>query len=910
MKQETSLRTKVVFTTTLALAVLGLILAVFMIRFMSFLTGAVLQQTLRPVAKTAALSVQRNLRILTDLLVRAGENTVIADSRSSREDKQALLDRAGLPFVWLGLYDSGGKLEAGTNGAPPDIAGRQLYAMLASADKPVLEDLRVHENGAFEMVMGTPVLADQIVYYLAGTYTGPMLNDVLGGIDISPRSTAYIINGAGEVMAHRDMQKIRAGESVHTALPADPVRDAALARIGREQAGSIRLRSSGGLTFFSFAPVGGTGWSLVLETPQGDFTRAARQGNLMGAGITLFVLALFGLAFNRFIRKTLTEPLGLVVQNSRSLVRGDFEQGLPEPIIRRSDEIGRLGQAMASVAGSIRGIAGEIEKITRAAGTGNLMVRSDLSSLGGDYLRIVAGMNTTLDIICARLDVVPVALALFDENREMLYKNRAMDDFLLIQGIEYRDTRMLEQIAGGGSPVTGDTLAPEAARIFDHRVPDPPPYTADIAMLGDDGGTNYVLNIQRAGGGPAAGGGICVMLLLSDVTMLAQAKIDAEAASSAKGEFLARMSHEIRTPMNAIIGMSQIAKSSGDLEKIRGCLDQIENSSTHLLGVVNDILDFSRIESKKMALDQIEFSLLADLDFVVSVMSPEAQKKNIRIRTDIEDIQNDGLNADPLRLNQVLINLLSNAVKFSPQGSEILIRVRELEADQGNSVYRFDVVDQGIGISEYHASKLFRPFEQGDGSITRAYGGTGLGLAISKTLVEMMGGEISLQSREGQGSTFSFSIRCPAKARAAEKTKKEAGEDGPERFDFSGKRCLVVDDVEINRDILIELLSDTGIAIETAENGKEALEKFQSSAEGWYNSILMDMQMPVMDGCTATARIRALNRRDAASVPIIAMTANVLQDDIDRALKSGMNAHVGKPIDLRTLLGQLQRFFS
>jgi signal transduction histidine kinase/CheY-like chemotaxis protein/HAMP domain-containing protein len=640
------------------------------------------------------------------------------------------------------------------------------------------------------------------------------------------------------------------------------------------------------------------------------FMCALPQGRVIGIVIPLLLLVLFCLAFTWFLGKLLTGPLRLLIENSRRLAQGDFEPGLPEPVIRRYDEIGGLGRALAAISGSIREVAGEIEKIAGAAGAGNLTARPVLPSLRGAYLRIVAGVNAALDLICARFDAVPVALALFDENREMLYKNHAMDLFLLIHGFEYRDTRLLEQIAGGGSAVPGDSLAPEAALVFDPQVPDPPPYTTDIAILGDDGGNNYMLSIQRVGREPAkddTGGGICVMLLLSDVTMLTRAKIDAEAASSAKGEFLARMSHEIRTPLNAISGMSQIAKSSGDLEKIRGCLDHIENSSTHLLGVVNDILDFSKIESKKMALDQVEFSLLAALGFVVSVMSPAAKKKDIRIRTDIGAIQNDGISADPLRLNQVLINLLSNAVKFSPPGSEIVVKVRELEADRGISVYQFDVTDQGIGISEYHAAKLFRPFEQGDGSITRAYGGTGLGLVICKNLVEMMGGKISLQSRAGQGSTFTFSIRCPAKPRAAEKTGEGAGGTGSETFDFSGKRCLVVDDVEINRDILIELLSDTKIIIETAENGREALEKFQASAEGWYDIILMDMQMPVMDGCTATAKIRSLNRRDAASVPIVAMTANVLRDDIDRAIKSGMNAHLGKPIDLRVLLEQLQR---
>jgi CheY-like chemotaxis protein/nitrogen-specific signal transduction histidine kinase len=398
---------------------------------------------------------------------------------------------------------------------------------------------------------------------------------------------------------------------------------------------------------------------------------------------------------------------------------------------------------------------------------------------------------------------------------------------------------------------------------------------------------------------------VSAILRNNAMTHLIKAREDALASTRAKSEFLSRMSHEIRTPMNAIIGMTQIAKSAGEMEKIRGCLEQVESSSNHLLGVINDILDFSKIESGKMTLDIAEFSLSADMDFVVSMMLSKAKQRKIGIRLSIENIKNDALNSDSLRLNQVLINLLSNAVKFSPEESEVLLKVRELEHEEGMSVYCFEVIDRGIGISEYHASKLFRPFEQADGSITRNYGGTGLGLVISKNLVEMMGGSIRLDSKEGEGSTFSFTIRCAAKPAIEQKAGEETSDASAEDYEFSGKRCLVVDDVEINRVIILELLSVTGIELETAENGKEAVEKFKSSGEGYFDLILMDMQMPVMDGCTATREIRQLARKDAA-LPIIAMTANVMQDDVRRAMDAGMTAHLGKPIEIEVMLKTMQ----
>jgi signal transduction histidine kinase/CheY-like chemotaxis protein len=907
--KRSSLRTKITVTTILAVAVLAFAMVLIMISFMNYLSDAILLEIMRPLAKTTAMSVQGHLYMLADRMFLIADNSVFADTEAPLEKKQQALDlvESGIEFVWLGLYNADGLLETGKWRCPLSIQNKTFYTGMRETRNLVIEDVHVGSSGEIEIVIGTPLFrGEEISHYLVGSYRYNVLNDMLSAINISSGSTAYIINEEGKFMAHQNMDKIRFGESVFSQFPHRPELEDILLMASRGQIDSKILGIGGGQKIYAFAPIRGTGWSLVIETPWSDFMTGIRQGVFVSILITLVLLVCFTFISNLFIDRALTKPLWIITENARRINRGIFNDMFPRNLISRNDEIGQLAGAFVSMSRFIGESIGEIEKIIHAIGAGQLDQRAQLAAFEGDFSKIVSGVNNSLDVICSYLDAIPMALALFNEKREMLYRNRAMTEFLIIHGLEAKEPRLLEQIAGSGGGWSGDTLDPKAAAIFDPAVQEPLPFTTDIAMLGVNGGDNFLLNLQRAGSAVPGRYSVCAILLLSDVTQLTQAKLNAEAASRAKSDFLSRMSHEIRTPMNAIIGMTQIAKSTEETQRIRSCIEQIEGSSNHLLGVVNDILDFSKIESSKLTLDISEFSLSASLDFVLSMMLSMSREKNIPIRLNVEEIQNDGLSSDALRLNQVLINILSNAVKFSPEGSEVFLNVRELEHGQGFSTYRFEIVDHGIGISERQIEKLFRPFEQADGGITRNYGGTGLGLVISKGLVEMMGGDITIKSREGEGSVFAFTIRCAAKPELEKKTDEEVKEAIAGNYDFSGKRCLVVDDIEINREIILELLSATDIALETAENGRDALEKFKASGIGYFDIILMDMQMPVMDGCTATREIRSLEREDAAVIPIIAMTANVMQEDVRKAIESGMNSHLGKPVEMELLLKTIQ----
>ncbi|MDR0609864.1 MAG: response regulator [Planctomycetaceae bacterium] len=382
----------------------------------------------------------------------------------------------------------------------------------------------------------------------------------------------------------------------------------------------------------------------------------------------------------------------------------------------------------------------------------------------------------------------------------------------------------------------------------------------------------------------------------------------ANLAGRAKSRFFANLSHEIRTPMNAIIGMTQIAERTKDPEEINRCIQQIKLSSKHLLGLINDVLDISKIEDGKFKLANNAFDLHQVIESVRVSMQQLANNKSLTLLVDFHHLDNMRLRllGDDMRLSQVLINLLGNAIKFTPENGQVRLDISEFSHGSDSITLQFSVTDTGIGIAPEFLERMFKPFEQADNTISRNYGGTGLGLTISQHIVGQMGGSIRVESVLGQGARFTFSIRFERDL-TSELTQENQPPIEKESSDFSGYRILVADDVKVNRMIIYSLLKETNLIIDEVENGQEAADKVLNASAGYYLLVLMDMQMPVMDGCTATRIIRASQHPDAGTLPIIAMTANVFKEDVQEVLDAGMNGHIGKPVDIQIVLDTIRK---
>jgi signal transduction histidine kinase/ActR/RegA family two-component response regulator len=376
---------------------------------------------------------------------------------------------------------------------------------------------------------------------------------------------------------------------------------------------------------------------------------------------------------------------------------------------------------------------------------------------------------------------------------------------------------------------------------------------------------------------------------------LAVAKELAEAANRAKSAFLANMSHELRTPMNGIMGMLELARRRMTDPTGIAQLDKAKGAARHLLGLLNDVLDISKIEAERMALDDAPLRLEHVLADVTSLIGHEARRKGLTLHVDLPDhLARLPLTGDPVRLGQILLNLVGNAVKFTERGS-VTVRSRMLADDCERVQLRFEIVDTGVGIEPDAQPRLFRAFEQADNSTTRKYGGTGLGLVISKRLVQLMGGDIGVDSSPGGGSKFWFTVRLGRHHAVASSPLAQAGRIKAEaelRRAHGGKRILVIEDEPIHQEVARCLLEDLGLCIDTANNGREAVVLAQRET---YDLILMDMQLPIMNGLDATRAIRAESLNQ--SIPILAMTANAFSEDRQHCIEAGMNDHLAKPVD-------------
>lgn len=1047
-----SVTTRILSVTLLVTALLAAGLLFVMTYFMSALTDAVMLNTLQPMAKTAAQTVEEKLHMLADRFFLIRDSSVFTSRYAGTREKQEVLDSmaSGFGFAWLGIYEPDGALLTGTEDCPRNISGRDVYFLIQQTNTLSIEETSIGTSGP-EIVMGLPVIfrslpAEGVMNgayytggYLVGSYEYGVLSDVLHNINIGTSGAAFIINNEGELIAHQDLGKVFSREPISASLGNSPAARELLLSMRQGQTDSAELIGPDGAVFVAYSPIRGTLWSLGIKAPRNDFTAAAQYAQYIGILITVIALALSSILLSLFMRRALSVPLKAITESARKLAVGKLDTSLPDNLVRRYDEIGQLSAAFATMAHVVQEAIIDVRLFGKAVRAGALNKRANHLAYQGDYRQLIAGMNASLDVFCSNLDSMPVGLLLVDEDARPVYSNRIMYDILERHGIEVEQEGVLAALL---SPV--ERSLPEAAKaVFMQGGAVERTFEGDIALESADGSKRYYsFSLGRVGNGNAPGipeeEMMSVMLLLTDVTPLIFAKTEAETASRAKGDFLSRMSHEMRTPMNAIIGMATIGQSSNDVERKEYCLTKISEASQHLLGVINDILDMSKIEADKFELSTGEFHFEKMLQRVTNVVNFRVEEREQNLFIEIDKNLPSFIVSDEQRLAQVVTNLLSNAVKFTPEGGSITLRAESIGEQDGVCTIRITVVDTGIGVSYEQQQRLFRSFEQADGSISRKFGGTGLGLAISKRIVELMDGCIWIESELGHGASFIFEIKAArgtatAVGRPASGSLKgkrvlavddapeirelfqsllapygmvcevaESGEealgrmasaeapydiffvdwrmpgiDGVElageimrRYDndavivlvtgadwseveagaraagvrhflqkplfpsmltdcinecllqhqmyeerdddvsmvgvFAGRSILLVEDVEINREIALALLESTGLDISCAHDGLEAVEAFSKNPDA-YELILMDVHMPNMGGYEATMNIRASGLPGAESIPIIAMTANVFREDVERCFAAGMNGHLGKPIDAAEVVAMLRR---
>lgn len=392
---------------------------------------------------------------------------------------------------------------------------------------------------------------------------------------------------------------------------------------------------------------------------------------------------------------------------------------------------------------------------------------------------------------------------------------------------------------------------------------------------------------------------------------LKMAVLQEKEANQMKSVFLSHISHDIRTPISGIDGMTKIAiKHFEDKDKVLDCLNKIDSASQYLLSLLNDVLDISRIESGKMIISYELMDIRDLINSCVGIADSLLVQRNVDFVKSFGIFRHPVLLGDELHLRRILINILSNAVKFTPDGGEIFFHVREISSDNGRAVYCFEIEDTGIGMKPEFMEQIWDSFSQENSRNHSGFKGSGLGMAITKKLVDLMNGTIHVESEQGVGSKFIVEIAFDIGAMPDfSKTQQEKEERRNQEICLKGMKVLLVDDQPLNIEITKSMLEDAEIDVMTAENGQEAVNIFSNCADGTFDAVIMDVRMPVMDGLSATKKIRALTKNDASLVPIIAMTVDTYEEDIKKTVEAGMNAYLTKPVNQEELILTLNNFY-
>jgi signal transduction histidine kinase len=630
--------------------------------------------------------------------------------------------------------------------------------------------------------------------------------------------------------------------------------------------------------YYMFSPIFNSSGEIVAIIGTDIDVATIRAGvvpYVTGANNILIVtvLALF-VIFILIVRHYLTKPLTQLTKDTKRMSEGvfDFKMG---NFANRRDELGQLAQAFNSVSENVSEVLTNASSVIDAMRIGDFKYSVETDKFKGDFHRLLNTANQMLVIYRWQLDAMPEPIGFFNKDFCYVYGNIAM-----VKVAQEYDFKV-------GSPDFLPFLFRDSANGT---------LINALKNLSDDmfqtpvnvGQQNFNLSLHRHTTQDD------YLVTLTDVTTLIQSKNEALAASKAKSVFLSKMSHEIFTPLNTIIGTANVAKNKineSSKADYLAYIDRISSSSAQLLDLLSNIMNVSKLGTDNLIISEKPVSLNDLLDFVIGIVKPSAEDSGIKLNM-VTDIRHNEIMSDPNRLRQVLMNLLSNSIRFSAKGGTVNLTVNETENNGFQSAFMFSIKSDRFSLSNEELDKLLAKDTDDESSTIES----SLWLSISSNIVEMMGGELIAESEAGKACEFSFTLSFSV---VSEKTQT--------KYDFSGMNAIVADDVDINRMIVTELCDETNINITEAVNGKEAYELFRDSPIGHYSIIIMDVQMPEMNGYEATKAIRELNRADAKTVRIAAMSASSYQEDIDAALDSGMNSHIAKPVDADVVFGEIEK---